>query len=122
MHPELVKVEDSHPKDGLFSQPLVVSALTASEPEARDDDQVRVSFRATIKDADGRRCPDVAVTATIIGPDRTAAGTATTDLMGAVRFRMTGPSGPYRLTIDDVAAGGLAWDADASQTSAGTEG
>lgn len=122
MHPELVQVEDSHPKDGLFSQPLVVSALTASEPELRDDDQVRVSFRATIKDADGRRCPDVAVAATIVGPDRTATGTATTDLMGAVRFRMTGPPGAYRLTIDDVAAGGLAWDADASQTTASTEG
>ncbi len=121
MHPELVRVEDSHPKDGLFSQPLVVSALTVSDPEPRDDDQVRVTFRATIKDADGRRCPDVAVAATIVGPDRTATGTATTDLMGAVRFRMTGPSGSYRVTIDDVAAGGLAWDADASQTGASTE-
>lgn len=122
MHPELVPLEDSHPKDGLFGQPLVVSALTASEPEPRDDDQVRVTFRATIKDAEGRRCPDVVVDATIVGPDRTATGSATTDLMGAVRFRMTGPAGTYRLTIEDVAAGGLEWDPAASQTTASAEG
>lgn len=122
MHPELVQVHDSHPKDGLFDQPLVVTALTASEPEAREDGQVRIAFRATIKDAEGRRCPDVAVTATIVGPDRTAAGTTTTDLMGAVRFRMTGPPGTYRITIDDVAAGALAWDVDASHTTASTPG
>lgn len=116
MHPELTRVEDSHPKDGLFSQPLVVSALTASELEEREDDQVRATFRATIKDAEGRRCPDVAVEATIVGPDRTATGSATTDLMGAVRFRMTGPVGSYRITIEDVAAGGLDWDRDAGPT------
>lgn len=121
MHPELVPLEDSHPKDGLFSQPLVVGALTASEPEPRDDDRIRVTFRATVKDAEGRRCPDVYVAATIIGPDRTATGAATTDLMGAVRFRMTGPTGTYRVSIDDVAAGGLDWDPDASQTTASVE-
>ena len=116
MHEELTPVEDSHPKDGLFTQPLVVSALVAAEPEPWDRDQVRVTFRATIKDAEGRRCPDVAVDATITGPERTASGHATTDLMGAVRFRMTGPAGAYELVVDDVAAGGLRWDPDASQT------
>lgn len=121
MHPELVKVEDSHPKDELFSQPLVVTALTAAEPEEREGGQVRVTFRATVKDADGRRCPDVAVAATIVGPDRTAAGTTTTDLMGAARFRMSGPRGAYQLTIDDVAAGGLTWDTEASETSVSTQ-
>lgn len=115
---DLVRVEDSHPKDGLFAQPLVVAALTVSEPEPRDDGQVRVTFRATVKDAEGRRCPDVAVEATIAGPDRTASGHATTDLMGAVRFRMTGPRGHYAVTIDDVAAGGLAWDRAASTATA----
>ncbi len=116
MHPELTRVEDSHPKDGLFRQPLVVAALTAADLEERGEDQVRATFRATIKDAEGRRCPDVAVEATIVGPDRTATGSATTDLMGAVRFRMTGPAGSYRITIDDVAAGGLDWDRDAGPT------
>lgn len=118
---ELVKVEDSHPKDGLFAQPLVITALTAAEPEPLPDGTTRVTFRATVKDAEGRRCPDVAVDATVVGPERSATGTATTDLMGAVRFRMAGPSGAYEATIDDVAAGGLAWDRDASVTSARTE-
>ena len=116
-----MKVEDSHPKDGLFAQPLVVTALTAADPEPLDDGTTRVTFRATVKDAEGRRCPDVAVDATVVGPERSATGTATTDLMGAVRFRMTGPSGTYTATIDDVAAGGLAWDVGASVTSARTE-
>lgn len=109
-------MEDSHPKDGLFAQPLVVAALTHLEPEPRDGDHVRVAFRATVKDADGRRCPDIAVEATIQGPERTATGTATTDLMGAVRFRMTGPPGTYAIRIDDVAAGGLDWDRAAGPT------
>lgn len=121
MHPELTRLEDSHPKDGLFAEPLVVTALSAADPETAEVGEVRVTFRATIKDAEGRRCPDVAVDATVVGPDRTASGTATTDLMGAVKFRMSGPTGTYRVTIDDVAAGGLAWDPDASATSATVE-
>lgn len=118
MRDGLVKVEDSHPKDGLLAPPLVVASLVASEPETVAPDQVRVAFRAVVKDAQGRRCPDLAVDATIAGPTRTASGTATTDLMGAVRFRMTGPAGSYHVTIDGVAAGALAWDADASVTTA----
>lgn len=110
MSPDLVKVEDSLPRDGLFTQPLVVAALSAAEPEVVGDGQVRVTFRATIKDAEGRRCPELSVDATIVGPERTASGSAHTDLMGAVRFRMTGPLGTYRVTIDDVAAGALAWE------------
>lgn len=121
MPDELVKVEDSHPKDGLFAQPLVVASLTVGDPEPRDDGTVRVTFRATVKDAEGRRCPDVAVDATIDGPERSASGTATTDLMGAVRFRMSGPSGTYTLRVDDVAAGGLAWDPDGGVTTARVE-
>lgn len=118
---ELVPVEDGHPKDGLFAQPLTVAALTVADPEPQDDGRVRVTFRATVKDAEGRRCPDVAVEATVGGPEREATGQTTTDLMGAARFRMTGPAGTYRITIDDVAAGGLAWDRDASQVEASTQ-
>lgn len=117
---ELVRVEDGHPKDGLFAAPLTVTALTVADPEPRDEDTVRVTFRATVKDAEGRRCPDVAVEATIAGPERTATGQTTTDLMGAVRFRMTGPAGSYRITIEDVGAGGLAWDREASAVEAST--
>lgn len=116
MSPDLVKVEDSLPRDGLFTQPLVVSALSAAEPERLADERHRVTFRATIKDAEGRRCPELTVDATIVGPERTASGTGRTDLMGAVRFRMTGPPGTYRIRIDDVAAGALAWHADGATT------
>lgn len=121
MHPELEPVEDSHPKDGLFTQPLVVSALTVSDPEQLEDGRLRVGFRATVKDAEGRRCPDIAVEATLVGPERTASGSGTTDLMGAVRFRMAGPAGHYAIVIDDVAAGGLTWDPDASVTEASAD-
>lgn len=114
MDPELVKLEDSHPKDGLFAQPIVVSDLAPADPEPMDDGQVRVTFRAVVKDAEGRRCPDLNVTATIAGPDRTATGEAVTDLMGAVRFRMAGPHGTYAIELGDVSAGALALDRDAS--------
>lgn len=116
MSPDLVKVEDSLPRDGLVTQPLQVAALSAAEPERIADDRVRVTFRATIKDAEGRRCPELTVDATIVGPERTASGTARTDLMGAVRFRMTGPPGTYRIRIDDVAAGALAWRTEGATT------
>ncbi len=121
MHPELERVEDSHPKDGLFAQPLVVTALTVADPEVLEDGQVRVAFRATVKDAEGRRCPDISVEATLVGPERTASGSGTTDLMGAVRFRMAGPAGRYAIVIDDVAAGGLTWAPEASVTEASTD-
>lgn len=116
MSPDLVKVEDSLPRDGLFTQPLRIAALSAAEPEDLDDGQVRVTFRATIKDAEGRRCPELTVDATIAGPERTASGSGWTDLMGAVRFRMTGPPGTYRIRIDDVAAGALTWENDGATT------
>ena len=110
MHPDLQPVADDLPRDKLFAQPLVVAGVTATDPEPQDDGTVRVTFRATVKDADGKRCPDLAVDATITGPERTASGMAHTDLMGNVKFRMTGPAGRYTITIDDVAAGGLEWD------------
>lgn len=112
MSPDLVKLEDSLPRHGLFTQPLHVAALSAAEPESLGDGRLRVTFRATIKDAEGRRCPELAVDATMAGPERTASGSGHTDLMGAVRFRMAGPPGRYHITIDDVAAGALEWDAD----------
>lgn len=112
MHPDLAPVEDSLPRDGLFEQPLVVSSLDPGDPEDLGDGLVRVTFRAVVRDAQGRRCPDLAVEATITGPEREATGTATTDLLGAVRFRMTGPPGRYAVEVVDVAAGALTWDRD----------
>lgn len=107
----LERVPDSHPRTGLFTEPVRVSDLRAREPERLDDGRWRVTFQVTVRDAEDRRCPDLAVEARIVGPERTGGGMATTDLLGSVQARMTGPAGRYRVEILDVAAGGLAWDA-----------
>lgn len=112
--PDAGPVPDDMPKSGLFTEPIVVATLTPKDPEPLDDDRTRVVFRAVVKDAEGRRCPDLAVDATITGPERTATGTGTTDLMGAITFRMVGPAGRYVIRIDDVAAGALALDRETS--------
>lgn len=119
--PDAGPVPDDVPKRGLFAEPVVVASLEAKDPEDVGDDRVRVTFRAIVKDAEGRRCPDLAVDATITGPERDASGTGTTDLMGAIRFRMTGPPGAYAIRIEDVAAGGLELDRDASTLEAETQ-
>lgn len=108
-------VPDDLPRDKIFAQPLVVAKLTAATLDAPER---TVEFRATIKDAEGKRCPDMAVHATITGPERTASGMAHTDLMGVVRFRMHGPSGAYAIEVTDVAAGGLDLDREASTLTA----
>lgn len=101
-------VGDDHPKDAFFRQPLRVASLTSSvEPHA---DGVRVSFVATIKDAEGKRCPEMAVHARVVGPHRDATGMGHTSMMGTVTFRMSGPVGDYRCTIEDVAGGALGLD------------
>lgn len=115
------KVPDDLPRDGLFDQPLVVSGLAPRPVERLDDGSNRVTFRATVKDAVGKRCPDMAIEATITGPERTAQGSGTTNLMGQIRFRMSGPAGAYAITIDDVAAGALEIDREASTLTATTE-
>lgn len=107
---------DALPKTGLFTEPLVVTALDVLEPELLDDGQHRVGFRAEIRDAEGRRCPDVAVEATVGGPHRQRTVQGTTDMLGRIRFRMAGPPGHYRLELTDVGAGGLAWDRTAGPT------
>lgn len=114
----LEKIPDDLPRDGLFAQPIQVVRLLAREPEEQEDGSVIVEFRATVKDAEGKRCPDLAVEATVVGPHRTGTGSATTDLMGTVRFRMAGPAGTYRITIDDVAAGALELDGEGSELTA----
>jgi hypothetical protein len=118
---DLQKAEDAHPKDGLFTAPVRVADLRVAQPEHLDGDRVRVTFVATIRDAEDRRCPDLSVEARVQGPERIGGGQTTTDLMGAVKIRMTGPPGAYRCEIVDVAAGGLAWDRDASTVTAETQ-
>lgn len=109
----LEKVPDSHPKSGLFTEPVRVADLRARDPETLEDGSRRVTFQATIRDAEDRRCPDLSVEAVITGPERTGGGQTTTDLMGSVKIRMAGPPGTYRVEIVDVAAGGLRWDTEA---------
>lgn len=107
------KVADSHPRTGLFTEPVRVADLRLREVEVLDDGRRRVVFQATIRDAEDRRCPDLSVEARVVGPERTGAGQSTTDLLGAVRVRTEGSVGTYRVEVLDVAAGGLAWDVDA---------
>ena len=104
---------DALPKAGLFTEPIRVTRLEALEVETMDDGRHRATFLAEVKDADDKRCSDVAVEARMRGPERTATVFGTTDLLGRIRFRMAGPLGAYRITITDVGAHGLRWDPDA---------
>lgn len=120
---------DGLPKTGLFAEPVRVASLRVLDPEVagdehhddqhRDeephdlphrDDRHRVTFLLEVRDAEDRRCSDVSVAASVSGPTRTRTVQGTTDLLGRIRFRTTGPEGTYRLEVEDVAAGGLRWD------------
>lgn len=105
-------VADDHPKDAFFRSPLRVSDLRTTVEDHPSG--VRVSFVATIKDADGKRCPDVAVHARVRGPLREATGMGHTSMMGSVTFRMSGPAGTYACKVEDVAGGALGLDLEAS--------
>ncbi len=121
--PQVVQLEttpDGVPKRGFFTEPVRVTALEVLDPETTDDGRHRVTFRIEVRDADGRRCSELAVDARIAGPERANDVQAVTDMFGRVRMRMTGPPGIYALTITDVAARGLAWDPDAGPTTAET--
>lgn len=105
-------VPDDHPRDAFFASPLRVTELrTAVEDH---DAGTRVSFVATIKDAQGRRCPDVAVHARVRGPQREATGMGHTSMMGSVTFRMSGTAGTYTCVVEDVAGGALGLDLESS--------
>lgn len=115
---ELRKVPDDLPKDGIFAEPLEIS-LRAAGPEPVDDG-LRVTFLVELRDAEGKRCPDVAVEATVTGPERTATGMGHTDMLGRVRFRMAGPPGTYTIEITDVAGNALQVSSDSRRTLAQT--
>ncbi|MFO7777822.1 MAG: hypothetical protein R6V28_05665 [Nitriliruptoraceae bacterium] len=109
---------DDLPKRGLFTEPIRITRLEALEPEAQVDGTTRVTFLIEVKDADDKRCSDLAVDARVSGPERTATVQAVTDLFGRVRVRMTGPTGHYEIEVLAVAAKGLDWDAEAGPTTA----
>lgn len=115
---ELGPLPDDLPRDGLFTEPLIVT-VAALDPQPLERPRRRIRFRVEIRDAEGRRCPDVAVEAEIAGPERTATGFAHTDLLGRARFRMDGPPGHYRLRLLHVAGHALRVDETASQLTAG---
>lgn len=113
----LERQPDAHPKSALFVAPLRITDLEVLAPEEVDEGW-RVTFRVSVRDAEDKRCPDIAVEAEVSGPDRTRTVQGTTDLLGRIRFRMAGPAGEYRLQVTDVGAGGLAWDPDAGPRTA----
>jgi hypothetical protein len=120
-----VPLPDSHPRRGLIAEPVVVARLEHANTEIAVDDawiplvqhpdpapaaQHRVTFLLEIRSADGARCPDIAVEARLGGPERERTVSGATDMLGRVRFRMSGPAGDYRCEVLDVAAGGLDWN------------
>ena len=107
----LTRVPDDLPRDGLFQQPLVCDVTGSAETH---DDDHRVAFKVTVRDAAGKRCPDLFVEAEVTGPERSAVGDTTTNMLGTATFRMTGPAGEYAIVVTDVAAGALAWDREGS--------
>jgi len=117
-HITLEQHPDDLPKRGLFTEPIRVTRVEALEPESQADGTTRVSFLVEVKDADDKRCSDLAVDARVSGPQRTATVQGTTDMFGRVRMRMTGPPGHYGIEVLAVAAKGLEWDAEAGPTTA----
>lgn len=114
----LVGLPDSHPKRGLLAEPVRITRLEhegTDVPDATpgadgDAPAHRVTFLLEVRAADDARCPAVAVEARVSGPERTRTVSGATDLLGRLRFRMSGPAGRYGIEVVDVAAGGLDWD------------
>lgn len=114
--PVLEPQRDDLPKTGLFAEPVRVATLDILDPEVLDDGRHRVTFLVEVRDAEDRRCPDLAVEARVSGPERTRTVQGATDLFGRIRFRMAGPAGTYAIEVTDVAAHGLAWADDVGVT------
>jgi hypothetical protein len=112
---------DDLPKTGLFAEPVRVASIQVLDPEVLDDGLHRVTFLVEIRDAEDKRCSNLAVEARVSGPERARTVSGNTDLMGRLRFRTTGPAGSYRIEVLDVAAYGLGFDPGAGETTASTE-
>jgi len=128
---------DDLPKRGLFTEPIRITRLDALQPEhivadvAAGDDvtgddpsdaaQLRVTFLIEVKDAEDRRCSDLAVDARLEGPERTSVVQGATDMFGRVKVRMVGPPGRYHIEILEVAAKALTYDRAAGPSTASIE-
>ncbi len=110
----IVGLPDSHPKRGLIAEPVRIVRVEHAETTPAEDDQHRVTFVIEVRSADDARCPSIAVEARVTGPERSRTVSGATDMLGRIRFRMTGPAGTYDLEVTDVAAGGLDWDRERS--------
>jgi hypothetical protein len=108
----LEPLADGVPRRGLFAEPLRIELLDHERTESEGDGIV-LTLVVGLRDAEGRRVPDIAIEAVVTTPERRATAVGTTDLMGRLRVRTRGPAGRYRLEVTDVAAGGLAWDPSA---------
>jgi hypothetical protein len=117
----LVGLPDAHPKRGLIAEPVRMADIQHQETITLEDDSRRVTFLLEVRAADDARCPAVAVEVRITGPERTRTVSGATDLLGRVRFRMSGPPGTYQLEVIDIAAGGLDWDRDAGPLQAAVD-
>ena len=80
--------------------------------------RVRVTFMIEVKDAEDRRCSDLAVDARMDAPDRSGKVQGATDLFGRVKVQMTGPPGHYAIEVLEVAAKALTFDRSAGPTTA----
>lgn len=100
-----------------MAEPIRVARIDHEGTEELEDGVRRVTFRVDVLAADDARCPSLAVEAVVTGPERARTVSGATDMLGRVRFRMSGPPGAYAITITDVAAGGLDWDPEASTIS-----
>ncbi len=110
------KVPDDLPPAALTA-PLRVDQLAATW----NADEARAEFRVVVRDADGKRCPNVSVEATVTGPGRSATAQITTSIMGAALFRMADGPGEYEVEVLDVGAHGIAWDPDLGPLTATVE-
>jgi len=124
-----VPLPDSHPRRGLIAEPVRVARLEHADTQVELDGdwvdraehpdhvgQHRVTFLLEVRSADDARCPNIAVEVRLGGPERERTVSGATDMLGRVRFRMSGPVGSYRCEVLDVAAGGLDWDRSAGPT------
>lgn len=110
----IVSLPDSHPKRGLIAEPVRVERIEHESTEPLDGDLRRVTFLLELRASDDARCPNVAVEARVSGPERQRTVSGATDMLGRIRFRMSGPAGTYAIEVTDVAAGGLDWDRERS--------